>query len=81
MSKLRGSVLFLILERSVLRLIFPRTVRGERSCVTFCCDLFAELEDRHADGDDEAEERELKSVPRFESENSDGERDKSHGLQ
>lgn len=44
-------------------------------------DLLAKLEDGQADGDDEAEERQLQGVPSLETEDSDGQRNEGHGLE
>lgn len=76
----RRRQLILILERPVLSLIFPRPVGDGRS-VTVGGDLLAQLENRHTDGHDEAEERELQSVPGLQTEHTDGQRDQSHRLQ
>ena len=73
--------LFVVLEGSVLSLVLPRSVRGQSCSVTVRCDFLTELEDSHPDGDDETEERKLKSVPSFETEDTDGQGDESHGLE
>lgn len=68
----------LLVEGSVLGLVLPRAVRGQRCAVAVGSDFLAQLEDRHADGDDKAEEGELKSVPSFQAEDTDRERDQRH---
>lgn len=74
----RGCV---VLEGPVLGLVLPRAMSRERSTVAVGGDFLAELEDGHSDGDDEAEEGELEGVPGLETEDTDGERDESHGLE
>ena len=58
LRKLRRRNLILILERSVLSLVLPGSVSDGRN-VTVSGDFLAKLEDGHADGHDEAEERKL----------------------
>lgn len=80
MRKLRQRDLILILERSVLSLILPRSVSdGRRMGVSG--DLFAELENGHTDGYDKAEERKLQGIPGLEAKYTDGQGDQSHRFQ
>lgn len=75
-----GSKLILILERSVLRLVLPRTMSDRRN-VAISGDLLAQLEDGHADRHDEAEERQLQRVPGFQAEHADRQRYQRHRFQ
>lgn len=75
---LRG--LILILERSVLSLILPRSVSDGRS-MGIGGNLLAELENGHTDGHDKAEERELQSIPGLQAKYTDGQGNQSHRLQ
>lgn len=77
--KLRCRELILILERSVLSLIFPSV--SNRCSVSIGGNFFAELKDGHANGHNEAEERELQGVPGLQTEHTDGQRNQSHRLQ
>lgn len=79
-SELWRRQLILVLERPVLSLIFPRSVGDGRS-VTVSGDFLAELENGHTNGHNKAEERELQSVPGFQTKYSDGQRNQSHRLQ
>lgn len=72
---------WLLVEGSVLSLVLPRPVRRQRCAVAVGRDLFAQLEDRHSDRDDEAEEGELKSVPSLQPEDADRQRDQRHRLE
>lgn len=53
----------------------------ERRAMSFGGNLFAQLEDGHADRHDEAEERELQGIPGLQTEHTDGQWDQSHRFQ
>lgn len=60
---------------------FPWTMGGDlRRCV-ISGDFFAQLEDGESDGHNEREERELESVPGFQTQDTESQRDEGDGLE